>query len=208
MVVSCEEVWREVSAYLEGEVQPELRSAIEEHLRGCKHCTAVVDGTRNVIELYADERMIQVPAGFDHRLRQRLEASMPRSRGTAFGWMVAAAAALLVVGSFEIANSAGLNETTLRSQLAQDGSRVPPNLLVVVTDGRVFHAPECTLIHHKNLEHTMIASQAVREGYVPCTRCLKRYLTSVAQLRPQTPDTGLFMTAITSHASPQPGPIH
>jgi hypothetical protein len=195
MVVSCEEVWREVSAYLDGDVQPELRSAIEEHVRGCKHCTAVMDGTRNIIELYGDERMIEVPAGFDHRLRQRLEASMPRSRGTAFGWMVAAAAALLVVGSFEVANSAGVTGTTLRSEHAQDGARVPPNLLVVVTDGRVFHAPECTLIHHKNLERSMIASEAVREGYVPCTRCLKHYLTDVARFRPETPDAGLLMAA-------------
>jgi len=51
MVVSCEEVWREISNYLEGEVDPGLCAAIQEHFRGCKHCTAVLDGTRNVIEL-------------------------------------------------------------------------------------------------------------------------------------------------------------
>ena len=46
MVVNCEEVWREVSNYLDGDVDPTLRVAIEEHVRGCKHCTAVVHGTR------------------------------------------------------------------------------------------------------------------------------------------------------------------
>src|SRR5208337_2457719 len=61
MVVNCEEVWREVSNYLDGEVEPGLRAAMEEHVRGCKRCTAVLDGTRNVIQLYGDERMLEVP---------------------------------------------------------------------------------------------------------------------------------------------------
>ena len=40
MVVSCEEVWREILNYLEGEVHASLRAAMEDHLRGCKHCCA------------------------------------------------------------------------------------------------------------------------------------------------------------------------
>jgi hypothetical protein len=188
MVVTCEEVWREISNYLEGDIEPGLRVAVKEHLSGCKHCTAVMNGTRNVIELYGDERMIELPVGFDQRLRHRLEASMPRSRGTSFGWMVAAAAALLVVGSFEIANSASPAATRLRSQHAQPGDHVPANLLVVVSDGRLFHVPGCKFIHHKTDERAMIASEAVREGYVPCARCMKHYLTDVALFRPQPPD--------------------
>jgi hypothetical protein len=61
MVVKCEEVWREVSNYLEGDVSPDLRAAIDEHVRGCKGFTAVLDGTRNVVQLYGDERMLEVP---------------------------------------------------------------------------------------------------------------------------------------------------
>ena len=30
MVVRCEEVWREISNYLEGDIPPELRAAIED----------------------------------------------------------------------------------------------------------------------------------------------------------------------------------
>jgi len=200
MVVSCEEVWREISNYLEGDIEPGLRAAVDEHLRECKHCTAVMDGTRNVVELYADERMIEVPVGFDQRLRQRLEASMPRSRPTSYGWMVAAAAALLVVGSFEVANSSSFAGNDLRSEHAQPGNRVPANLQVVVTDGRVFHVPECTAIHHKELERTMVAGEAVREGYVPCTRCLKKYLTNVAASRRLTPDVLFAGTKVDGQA--------
>ena len=31
MVVNCEHVWREVSNYLDGEVAPDLRAAMDEH---------------------------------------------------------------------------------------------------------------------------------------------------------------------------------
>ena len=53
MVVNCEYVWQEVSNYLEGEVTPELRIAIETHVRGCLRCTAVVTSTRSSPSLSA-----------------------------------------------------------------------------------------------------------------------------------------------------------
>src|ERR1700687_5519110 len=103
MVVKCEEVWREISNYLDGEVSPDLHAAIDEHVSRCKNCAAVLDGTRNVVQLYGDERMLEVPLGFSHRLHRRLEGNMPGSRRGFLGWMVAAAAALIVAGSFEVA---------------------------------------------------------------------------------------------------------
>ncbi len=54
MVISCEQVWQEVSNYLDGEVAPDLRAAIDDHIRGCHRCAAVVNGTRNVVQLYSD----------------------------------------------------------------------------------------------------------------------------------------------------------
>src|ERR1700688_5312527 len=105
MVVSCEEVWREISNYLEGEVDASLRAAMEYHLRGCKHCTAVLDGMRNVVQLYGDERMFEVPLGFSHRLHRRLEENMPGNRRSFLGWMVSVTTAGLLAGSFEPARS-------------------------------------------------------------------------------------------------------
>ena len=64
MVVNCEHVWREVSNYLDGEVDPETRIAMELHFAQCKHCTAVLDGARNVVQLYGDDRVFELPAGF------------------------------------------------------------------------------------------------------------------------------------------------
>ena len=176
MVVNCEEVWREVSNYVDGEVTPELRIAIAEHLRGCEKCRSVLDGTRNVVGLFGEESMFEPPAGFSQRLRRKLEANMPRRRGTAFGWMVAAAAALLLVGAFELGNSYFTPE--LRDPHAQRGSKIPSDLMVVVADdGRTFHVAGCTFIHEKAKLRTIPASVALKEGYTPCVRCLRKYLS-------------------------------
>ena len=181
MVVKCEEVWREVSNYLDGEVSAELRAAIEEHVRGCKRCTAVVDGTRNVIQLYADERMVEVPLGFSRRLHQRLEGDMPRSRRSFFGWMVAVAAGVLVVGGFEVARSSVFGWPSLRSEHARASNHAPPDMMVIVAeDGKTFHVSGCPFIHDKARLRTIPAWEAEKEGYAPCVRCMKKYLETAA----------------------------
>jgi hypothetical protein len=178
MVIRCEEVWREISNYLEGEVDPSLRATIDEHLRGCKHCTAVLDGTRNVIQLYGDERMIEVPLGFSHRLHRRLEGNIPGSRRNFLGWMVAAAAAAVTVGAVKLANSLS-SSPELRSEHAQPALGVPPDLLVVVSeDAKTFHRPTCRFIHDRTNLRSLAARAAEQQGYVPCVRCLKQYLKS------------------------------
>jgi len=179
MVITCEEVWREISNYLEGEVTPDLQAAIEEHVRGCKGCTAVLDGTRNVVELYGDERMLEVPLGFSHRLHRRLEDNMPGSRRSFLGWMVAAAASVVIVGGFEAARSSPFRQPEPRSEHAQPGSGVPPDLMVVVyPEGKTFHAPTCPFIHDKTQLRTMAAHDALQQGYSPCVRCMKKDLTA------------------------------
>jgi hypothetical protein len=179
MVVNCEHVWREISNYLEGDIEPNLRAAIEEHFRGCKHCTAVLDGTRNVIQLYGDERVVEVPLGFSHRLHRRLEENMASGRRSFLGWMVAAAAAILVAGGFEMGRSSVFSHPELRSEHAQPGSGVPPNMMVVVSEeGKTFHVPGCPFIHDKARLRTIAAREAIREGYAPCVRCMRKYLSA------------------------------
>jgi hypothetical protein len=177
MVVGCEDVWREASNYLDGAVAPELRTAIEEHVRGCKRCTAVVNGTRNVIQIYGDERMAEVPLGFSRRLHQRLEGNVSRTRRSFFGWLVAAAAGVLVAGAFEAARSSGFGAPQLRSEHARASGHVPPDMLVIVAeDGKTFHVAGCPFIHDKSHLRTITARQAEQRGYAPCIRCMKKYL--------------------------------
>ena len=179
MVVNCEHVWQEISNYLEGDVRPELRAAMEAHFRECKHCTAVLDGTKNIVHLYADERSIELPAGFTARWQKRLAESMPGPRGTFYGWMLAAAAVALISGSFALARLDARSESALRSEHAEQGAGVPAGMMVEVSeDGKTFHVPGCRFLHkHENGNIRLIAAaEAIREGYVPCVRCLRQYL--------------------------------
>jgi hypothetical protein len=185
MVVGCEEVWREISNYVEGEVGPALRAAMDAHLAGCSKCKAVLDGTRNVIGLYGDERMYPLPLGFSSRLRGKLEANLPRQRGTAWGWMVAFAAAMVIVSAFAIGDSAAFTRPALRSEHAQPGVHVPPEMMVVVAaDGKTFHVQGCSFIHDKDVR-SMTAREAMKEGYTPCIRCMRKYLSTSAVLFPK-----------------------
>jgi hypothetical protein len=70
--ISCQEVIRELSNYIDNDLSAGLREQITEHLPSCLHCTAVYDGMRNMITLMGDRRVFELPSGFSQRLRERL----------------------------------------------------------------------------------------------------------------------------------------
>jgi hypothetical protein len=70
--ISCLEVIRELSNYVDKDVTSELRAQITAHLPTCAHCTAVYDGLRNTITLIGDNRSFELPVGFSQRLRAKL----------------------------------------------------------------------------------------------------------------------------------------
>ena len=179
MVVACEQVWREVSNYLEGDIAPELRAAVDEHARNCSRCRAVLEGTRNVVQIYGDERMVEVPLGFSHRLHRKLEENMPRRRAKTWGWAIGfAAAAAVILLMVQVASPPASKEQS-RVQHAQPGNHIPPELVVVVAaNSKIFHVPGCKFIRDKSNLRTITAAEAMREGYVPCVRCLKKYLAN------------------------------
>ncbi len=177
--LNCEQVWREVSNYVDGDVDATLRSAMDEHFKTCKRCASVLAGTRNVVQLYGDERMLEVPAGFSRRLEKRLtQHAVVKGRqwSSWSAWLVPVAAIALIAGSVLLTNSLTRGHF-LRSHHAEPANNIPPDLKVVVSDGsKVFHVPGCKFIHDTASERTMTAKEAMQEGYVPCTRCLRQYL--------------------------------
>jgi Putative zinc-finger len=195
--VKCEHVWREISNYLEGDVEAGFRSRLDEHFQTCSACRSLLEGTRNVIQLYSDERMIEVPAGFGSRLQHRLAQSR-RTPGRSWSpwsaWLVPLAALLLITGGVRIASSRTVPHPLL-SEHAQPARHIPPDMVVVVSaDAKEFHVPGCEFIHNKNQERTLTAKEAVQQGYVPCVRCLRKYL--------QTASTG--RTSLEMEATSQP----
>jgi hypothetical protein len=184
MVMTCEHVWQEISNFLEGDIDAEQRAAMEEHLRGCKHCSAVLDGTRNVIELYGDDRVLEVPLGFSQRLHRRLAEQMPQKKRTnLLGWRVAFAAACLLVVGLAIERTAPLPPPPGLVKRATPAGQVPPDLMVVVDDsGKLFHLANCGLLQGKQHFRVIPASLAMKEGFTPCPLCVKKFFGLSASL--------------------------
>ncbi len=79
MEVSCHEIWREISNYLDSDLDPRLRERMERHFAHCAHCAALVDSTHNVLVLIGDERAFVVPGDFSRRLYAKLAAYLSRN---------------------------------------------------------------------------------------------------------------------------------
>lgn len=71
--LKCASVRRQISNYLERDLDAGLRLRIDHHLRTCAHCRAVLEGARNLLRLAGDGRAFRLPAGFSDRLKNRIE---------------------------------------------------------------------------------------------------------------------------------------
>ena len=78
--IDCEEVWRQISNYLDDEVEPGLRAVMASHFKDCAHCSAVLDGARNVVKLVGDDRAFEVPAKASQRLYNKLHEHLAARR--------------------------------------------------------------------------------------------------------------------------------
>jgi hypothetical protein len=76
MNLECKHVWEHISGYLDKQLDPELLAALEKHLESCEVCSAILDSTRNILILTADDRTYELPLGYSDRLHARLEAVM------------------------------------------------------------------------------------------------------------------------------------
>jgi hypothetical protein len=71
-MVTCAEVLRELSNFIDGNVDPKLRAEIENHLRGCRRCSVLLDSTRKTLKIVGDDRVFEVPVGYSERLHKFL----------------------------------------------------------------------------------------------------------------------------------------
>jgi anti-sigma factor RsiW len=78
MVIDCKHVWSYISEYLDGTLPDEMRDAVQKHLDHCEICSAILDSTRNVIILVADDRVFELPVGFSERLHARIDLEFMR----------------------------------------------------------------------------------------------------------------------------------
>ena len=76
MKLDCKHVWEHISGYLDQQLDPALLEAVERHLETCEVCSAILDSTRNILVLTADDRTYELPVGYSERLHAKLKAAM------------------------------------------------------------------------------------------------------------------------------------
>jgi anti-sigma factor RsiW len=79
MVLECKHVWDYISGYLDDSLDPETRDRVQKHLEHCEICSAILDATRNILILIADDRVFELPVGYSERLHARLDEALNRS---------------------------------------------------------------------------------------------------------------------------------
>lgn len=72
--MNCRGVIRELSEYLNGELDADAKADLERHLAACVDCRLVVNTTKKTIEIFCDSE--PVPLSTD--VRQRLHAALER----------------------------------------------------------------------------------------------------------------------------------
>jgi predicted anti-sigma-YlaC factor YlaD len=78
VLLDCKHVWSYISGYLDGTLDAEVLAQVQKHLEHCELCSAILDSTRNILILTADDRVFELPLGFSDRLHARLEAEIRR----------------------------------------------------------------------------------------------------------------------------------
>lgn len=72
MILDCKHVWDYISEFLDDSLPSETREMVQRHLEHCEICSAILDSTRNVLILTADDRVFELPTGFSERLHARI----------------------------------------------------------------------------------------------------------------------------------------
>jgi anti-sigma factor RsiW len=72
----CKKVIRQLSDYLDGELDATLMQELARHLNGCEDCRIFVDTCRKTIEIYCKTEPLPLPADVQERLERALAAKL------------------------------------------------------------------------------------------------------------------------------------
>lgn len=70
--MKCKDVIREISEYLDGQLDATVVAELERHLGHCEDCKLIVDTTKKTIEVFCNSQ----PAPLDDSVRQRLHNAL------------------------------------------------------------------------------------------------------------------------------------
>lgn len=77
--ITCQNFLEEMSDYIDGSLESELRISIEAHLAKCPNCWVVFDETRRTIQIFQSMECQELPKPVYERLLTALENSWKKA---------------------------------------------------------------------------------------------------------------------------------
>ena len=83
--MNCSDFLKELTDYLDGELDERTKAELDEHLAWCHNCFVICNTTQKTIEIYRDSEIYELPEDLRSRLRsaimQKCEASKKKNPG-------------------------------------------------------------------------------------------------------------------------------
>lgn len=70
--MKCKDFLKELNEYLDGNIDVQLKTELEEHLQWCHNCFVVCNTTRKTIEIYRDNDVYPLPDPIRDRLHSAI----------------------------------------------------------------------------------------------------------------------------------------
>ena len=74
--MNCQNVIREISNYIDGDLDLAVKQELERHLECCEECKMVVDQTRLTVKVFCDSKAVELPNELKARLHDALRRKL------------------------------------------------------------------------------------------------------------------------------------
>jgi anti-sigma factor RsiW len=74
--LNCKGVIRELSNYIDGDLDFAMKQELERHLGHCGDCTMIVDQTKKTVEIFCDSEPVALASDVRARLHEALRRKM------------------------------------------------------------------------------------------------------------------------------------
>lgn len=77
---TCKDFLRELSDYLDEQLDPATKVELDQHVKECPNCWVVLDTTQKTVKIYKNCEAQEVPEGLQNRLMSALQEKMKARR--------------------------------------------------------------------------------------------------------------------------------
>jgi anti-sigma factor RsiW len=76
--LNCKGVIREISDYIDGDLDAAMKQEIERHLADCEECEMVINQTKLTVDIFCDSQPVELPTDVRSRLHDALRRKIQK----------------------------------------------------------------------------------------------------------------------------------